>query len=281
MGNFSGREEKNPSVTVEPHQVAEVNENVRQLKLSAAEARKRMARTVCFRVCADDEVVPSGLSKKLFIIRHGEGHHNVAQREWRAKADWDGVSEPYTIDTDPDFRYEDPALTDKGEGEARLLQARASAIKPEILLVSPMRRAIQTGLLAFEAAVNCGSLKALAVELAHERGGKHTCDKRLSKKESVALFPKVDFSLIKDEQDPFWGNGAEREPWQKLADRACDLLMWIAERPENEIALAAHSAILLALLNVPMDAECERDAAWLGTGEMRALMLTFSATHGS
>jgi hypothetical protein len=40
----------------------------------------------------------------VHFIRHGEGHHNAAQREWRARAGWDGVSEPYTLDTDAEHR---------------------------------------------------------------------------------------------------------------------------------------------------------------------------------
>lgn len=40
----------------------------------------------------------SALKKiRVHFIRHGEGHHNVVQREWRKKKDWDGYSEPYFL----------------------------------------------------------------------------------------------------------------------------------------------------------------------------------------
>ena len=38
-------------------------------------------------------LAPLRHTKTLYLIRHGEGYHNVAQREWRAQPDWDGVSD--------------------------------------------------------------------------------------------------------------------------------------------------------------------------------------------
>ena len=124
-----------------------------------------------------DGAPPPASGKTVYWIRHGEGHHNVAQREWRADPQWDGVSEPYTLDNDGGMRYADATLTPKGEEQARSLQQQVAGLAPELLIVSPMRRATQTGLLAFQQHVQSGGLKALALELCHERAGRHTCDK--------------------------------------------------------------------------------------------------------
>ena len=87
----------------------------------------------------------------------------MAQREWRADAAWDGASEPYTPDNDPDLKYVDAELTDKGEGEARaLLEHTEPHLKPQLLIVSPLRRATLTGLLAFEPHVKRGELSVIA-----------------------------------------------------------------------------------------------------------------------
>lgn len=51
--------------------------------------------------------------KVIHFIRHGEGDHNVAQREWRTDPAWDGKSDPYTFDRDPTFKFLDPGLTSK------------------------------------------------------------------------------------------------------------------------------------------------------------------------
>ena len=59
--------------------------------------------------------------KIVHFIRHGEGLHNVAQREWRADPGWDGESESITVDNDPEYRFVDAELTPKGIGQAEAL----------------------------------------------------------------------------------------------------------------------------------------------------------------
>ena len=80
---------------VEAHQQSEVDENLRAVRAVADRIASEMGVTVTATVVPDDAEVPPGC-KKVHFIRHGEGHHNVVQREWRARADWDGASEPYT-----------------------------------------------------------------------------------------------------------------------------------------------------------------------------------------
>ena len=121
----------------------------------------------------------------------GEGFHNVAQREWRANPEWDGKSEPYTLDNDAEYRYIDAELNDKGRGQAIDLQQQTALLQPQLLVVSPMRRATQTGLLAFAPHIERKELPVLAHELCHERAGKHTCDNRLGKTRLAELYPTV------------------------------------------------------------------------------------------
>lgn len=213
-------------------------------------------------------------SQKVHFIRHGEGHHNVAQREWRDRPDWDGTSEPYTLDSDGDWKFIDALLTEKGMGQARDLHSRTEALRPELLVTSPMRRALQTGLLAFEPHVSNDGLKVLAHELCHERAGKHTCDKRLPKADLASLFPAVDFEILDSEEDPFWGDGSTREDLPSLANRAARFLEWLVSRPERHLAVAAHSAFLLALFNAAMECDCEATRSHFATGEMRTVLLT-------
>ena len=193
-------------MSVEAHQQSEVDENTAAVRAVAAKIQSEMGLTVTASVVADDAEIPAG-SKKVHFIRHGEGHHNVAQREWRAKPDWDGTSEPYTIDNDPEYSYGDALLTDKGESEARLLQERTQRLSPTLLVVSPMRRATQTGLIAFEPQLS--ALPVVAHELCHERAGRHTCDKRLDRAALAAAYPKVGYELIESEADPYWLGAAE------------------------------------------------------------------------
>jgi len=148
---------------VEAHEQKDVDENVASLRACASDVLASMGgvKIRCEKLQIPPEDVPSG-SKLVHFIRHGEGYHNVAQREWRADPTWDGKSEPYTIDTDPDDRYVDAELNEKGKGQATDLQQQTASLKPELLVVSPMRRATLTGLLAFEAHIARGELPVLA-----------------------------------------------------------------------------------------------------------------------
>ena len=74
-------------------------------------------------------------AKLVHFIRHGEGHHNVAQREWRADPAWDGKTEPYTLETDPDMKYVDAELNDKGRGQAQDLTSRTEpTLRPQLMV---------------------------------------------------------------------------------------------------------------------------------------------------
>ena len=260
---------------VEAHQQSEVDTNTQLCRALAPKIAAELGVTISVALVADDAEVPPG-SKKVNFIRHGEGHHNVAQREWRAQPDWDGTSEPYTIDNDASFRYVDALLTDKGEGQARTLQARTTIMaRPQLLVVSPLRRATQTSLIAFAPHVEASKLPTVAHELCHEIGGRHTCDKRLSRAELEKQYPAVSYALLETEDDPHWLDGVTRESWESLALRGAGFATWLRGRPETHIAVAAHSAFLLATFNAVFTAETEEARGWFGTGEMRTVLLSW------
>jgi broad specificity phosphatase PhoE len=227
---------------------------------------------------------PIAGAKHIHFIRHGEGHHNVAQREW-LQASKDGM--PYDMDHDPDFKYLDAQLTDEGERQAAALQDQCCALQAglSLLVVSPMRRALKTGLIAFDQvqknrdSEGGARLQVIAHEACHEIGGFHTCDRRLPRAELQKAYPQVDFSLIADEEDPLWGDGRRRETLQEVATRAAIFVAWLLSRPEESIAVACHSTFLLGLFNgaLELDPEGGADAEALcshfHTGELRSVLL--------
>eukprot|EP00658_Telonema_sp_P-2_P033896 TRINITY_DN24792_c0_g2_i1.p1 TRINITY_DN24792_c0_g2~~TRINITY_DN24792_c0_g2_i1.p1 ORF type:complete len:256 (-),score=71.26 TRINITY_DN24792_c0_g2_i1:110-877(-) len=238
---------------------------------AASDVYKRQGYTVTATLAPDDATIPVGF-KKVHLIRHGEGEHNVAQREWRAAGK---PGEPYTPDNDPDGVFNDAQLTLVGVQQAEALQPRAASLRPELMIVSPMRRATQTGLIGFGEQVRSG-LNVVAHELCHERAGKHTCDKRLHLAELRAQFgADVDYSLIASEHDPYWGDGTVRESSQDLARRCGEFLVWLGSRPEQQVVVAAHSTFLFHLLNAAL-VTSEEDGRWFETGEMRTMMLEFT-----
>lgn len=107
---------------IEAHQQVEVDSSLQILRGLAFTVRGGRA-SVKARLVADDCEVPAGATKVHFI-RHGEGVHNVAQREWRLRPGYDGRSEPYTVANDPSGKYADALLTPAGEAQARALQER-------------------------------------------------------------------------------------------------------------------------------------------------------------
>ena len=259
---------------------------------------------------------------KVSLIRHGQGFHNVAQKEWRNDPKWDRKSEPYTVDNDPNYRFMDAMLTSIGENQACELQPRVDAMLavtqrhlstqlPFLLIVSPMRRAIETGLIAFnlmeipnEQIRNQQPMEIVpvrpsqtaekypvlckALEWCHERAARHTCDKRLMRSQLEEIFCSekklVDFSGLSSEEDPFW-HETERESLYKLAIRCAefvDVLFSIKDDEYSGVAVACHSTFLFCLHNAIFSA-WENEAAagsdqvneWYQTGEMRTVELTF------
>ena len=136
------------------------------------------------------------------------------------------------MDNDPDFNFGDAELNDKGKGQATDLQQKTAALSPELLVVSPMRRATTTGLLAFAPHIERKELPVLAIELTHERAGRHTCDKRLAKARLAELHPAVDYSAITTEEDPYWEDVRHRQSFLHHARRvreALEVLEKVAE----------------------------------------------------
>ena len=90
-------------------------------------------------VRVEDTAPFSPEQKKVHFIRHGEGTHNVAQREWHEAGK---PGEPYTIDNDPEFLYLDAKLTTRGLRQAKTLQRRTRLISPEIMIVRSVRASL-------------------------------------------------------------------------------------------------------------------------------------------
>jgi len=209
------------------------------------------------------------------------------------------------VSTDPGFAYLDAELTPLGEQQARDLRPRAANLRPELMIASPMRRALSTGLIAFDDHVagrlDSTPLAVVALEACHEHAGRHTCDKRLSKAELATRYPAVDFSLLEADEDPFWGDGETRESLESLAHRAASIVAFILARPERHIVVAAHSTVLAAVVNAALTvvpalpglqqaedgavsiasdgalgsgaADVEAATSWFRTGEMRTFLV--------
>lgn len=212
--------------------------------------------------------------KIIHFVRHGEGYHNKAQREWRAKQDYDGSSSPYSFDIDQEFKFLDPKLTEVGTKQAEELEKITKLLKVDIIITSPLQRAIQTAEIGFSSQIK-NKVKFIAEELCHEIGGFHTCDKRLSVTELKSAYPKVEFSGIETEDDPLWLDGYTRESAKDISIRSAKFINFLQERPETRIVVTSHSTILLAIFNASLLLENYSDRQWFGTGEMRSVVIDY------
>ena len=98
----------------EAFEKAEVRELAENFRYTQSLLRMKHPERILARVVPDSEPVPPvhsqrRVTKKIYFVRHGQGTHNVAQKEWKEIVD--AETEPYTIDNDPAFKYGDSAFS--------------------------------------------------------------------------------------------------------------------------------------------------------------------------
>jgi broad specificity phosphatase PhoE len=226
----------------------------------------------------DDATAPAS-AKIVHFARHGQGFHNLMAdiassvgKQWTQFEPSD--DNPYTM-----AEILDAPLTDKGRQQAIALQDRTNNLPIELLVFSPNCRALQTGILAF--AKHIGNCPCLSHEMVREESGIHVCDRRRPTSQQAMEFPQVDFSLLEHEEDLIF-RADRRESKLQVGERIYSFLNWLAERPEQHVGVASHSAWLLTMFNAVVDctgAESLQD--WWQTGEMRSVKLEFHIRDGT
>lgn len=216
-------------------------------------------------------------TKIIHFQRHGQGYHNLLGDHTKALGQKFDIDDP-NPDINPFVKPEiqDSPLTHKGRQEAALQRPTASQLKPEVVIVSPLHRAIQTALITFADHYDDG-VPFVAHEGCREQLGLLTCNKALPLSQTVADFPQVNFDLMTaEEEDHLWKPHAREEPVAE-ANRAYGFLTeFLMKREEKELAVVCHSAWLFSVLNTVVD--CGKDESlesWFGTGEIRSLEVSF------
>lgn len=227
-------------------------------------------------------------SKIIHFQRHGQGYHNLLYRVLEQNDR--KVTDIYSSDpvTNPFVRPEivDCPLTELGRSQC--LEQRQSTVvelslKPELVIVSPLHRAVQTAQITFQDALDNVAIPFVAHEACREELGILTCNKRRPLSETQREFPKIDFSLLDSEQDSLWNSNARESPLDQ-SKRIYDFLVdYVQHRPQKEIAIVGHSAWLFTMCNAVIDCGADADlTSWFGTAEIRSLQLTWTDdTHAS
>ncbi|CAL1139367.1 unnamed protein product [Cladocopium goreaui] len=206
--------------------------------------------------------------KVIHFIRHGQGFHN-------SLFDFSSVFEFEVGDISPYHIPEmlDPPLTEIGRQQALRLRGVALQTAPQLVLVSPMSRALMTSNIAYAHLV--GKIPFIAHDGCKEKSHAMAADYRRSATMAQADFPNVDFSLVPD-KDPQL-DALRPETDMDVAQRAYDFMLFIRDRPETEIVVSTHSAWLFNVFNVVMKCDSPEVAEWFANGEMRSVRVSFES----
>lgn len=141
-----------------------------------------------------------------------------------------------------DYSIHDPSLTSLGESQARAVgQTYPSLLTSNALLVSsPLRRTIQTALLAFH--------RNPLLHPGFQENSSKPCDTGSPASALKKEFPELDFTLVVDGWDSKQGEWAPDEA--SLARRAAKMRKWLKEREENEIIVVTHGGTFYEILEL-------------------------------
>ncbi|KAL7445598.1 hypothetical protein ACHAXH_007752 [Discostella pseudostelligera] len=232
--------------------------------------------------------------KILILMRHGEAKHNVFEREYARKH---GAS---MMDANDDEAYPvDPMLTGKrshhqqGCGQMLSVSRRTATffnketgLQPDLVVVSPLRRAIQSAMISFPTYTAHTSLLNtpwICHPTCMEQANGNKSEFVSSSNELKELFPGVDYSLF--EKSLANGsvselNGREKvsllESKMDLMARTDEFVRWIKERDERVIVVSSHATWLHSLCAFSLQYEPEsKGLEMFKKGEMRSVGIKF------
>lgn len=164
----------------------------------------------------------------IFCIRHGESTHNILFQQWGMKAFFDK-------------NFYDTNLTINGINQSIELGKKwDNKHNMDLVIVSPLSRTLQTAMNLFKDT----NIKIIALESVREYPNSlHTCNKRKDIDTLKNLFPRVDFSNIKDNNDPTW-NDHTGETISNLLERINSLYDFIELNDYKNIALVGHNSYI-------------------------------------
>ncbi|KAI2504959.1 Histidine phosphatase [Fragilaria crotonensis] len=94
----------------------------------------------------------------------------------------------------------------------------------------------------------------------------------------MADYPHVDFTHLVHEDDVLWDKfEGKKESLLEQSERIYTFLTeFVAQRPEEEIAIVSHSAYLFTMLNAVVDTQDDDLKSWFLTSEVRTIRLQFA-----
>ncbi|KAH8596523.1 phosphoglycerate mutase [Bisporella sp. PMI_857] len=194
--------------------------------------------------------------KILFLARHGEGYHNVAESFYGTPAwncywalrDGNGTSV-----------WADAKLTEEGIAQAvkahnfwaKMIEEQ-NIVTPESYYTSPLYRCLDTANITFFGLKTDDRHPFIpqVKEMFREAIGRHTCDRRSNKTYIHESFPSYTFEVGFAEEDPLW-DPAYRETSSAQDARSKTVLDDVFGNDSNTyISVSAHSGEISSILRV-------------------------------
>ncbi|KAL3773490.1 hypothetical protein ACHAWO_012751 [Cyclotella atomus] len=230
--------------------------------------------------------------KILILMRHGEAKHNEFQREY-VQRQGKYVTDSSTVEEsnmDEDHPV-DPMLTGKGCGQMLALSRRTATffnsetgLKPDLFVVSPLRRAIQSAIIAFPTHTPFTSLYNIpwvCNPYLMEKANGNKSEFVSSPEVLEEIFPGVDFNMMKSlvGNDVHAFNAEKPVPLFEnkidLLRRTDDFLRFLIERDERVIVVSSHATWLHSLLEFSLRHEQEENHEMFKKGQMLPVGIKF------
>ncbi|MCP8938544.1 histidine phosphatase family protein [Alsobacter sp. SYSU M60028] len=168
------------------------------------------------------------MTRTVFLIRHGQSTFNAHYAE-----------------TGEDPGHIDAPLSELGLAQVAEARARMAAEPVELVVASPLTRAIQTAFGIFD-----GRGAPFHVTCMHREKLESSCDIGRSPRALAADFPHFAFDHL---ADPWWhcGPADERgipvEPHEVFQERVARFRGWLLDRPERAVAVVGHGTFFREL----------------------------------
>ncbi|SCV68390.1 BQ2448_511 [Microbotryum intermedium] len=192
--------------------------------------------------------------KVVYLARHGQGFHNVAESKYGTAA-WDAYWS--RLETDGDITWgPDPRLTPLGRQQAEDVNSAwkkqvADGIPlPDRLYSSPFTRAADTLRITWHDILLNKGVKPLIMERLRETIGVHTCDKRSEKSIIRKRFPTYDIEPGFSEHDQLWSTDYQESSRQQALRIQQQLNQIFDTDPSTFISITAHGGVINAFFRV-------------------------------
>ena len=239
------RVESSPTVEQQPQPASTLPQPLPQP--AAAQPSSTIAPTPAARPAATSNSGPRA-AKVVYFVRHAESAYNAFKL---SPVNW------LTLRALRDPLLFDPPLSARGLSQLPPLSATASKWKlcerAQLLVVSPLKRAIDTALAVMGQAVPPAAaatayplpvyVSALCSEVLDT-----SADIGSSPQQLHSAYPLLDFSHLPDawwyHSDPKQPRAVTDEPPQRVAHRVSEFLQWLCERPEAAVIVVSHSSFI-------------------------------------